>query len=1469
VSTPLPFSDPTRRWFESAFAAPTEVQARGFAEITAGNHALLCAPTGSGKTLAAFLASIDALLTRPLPEESARCRVLYISPLKALTVDVERNLRSPLRGIAREAGRLGLNVPELRVAVRTGDTPADARRDMVRHPPDILITTPESLFLILTSAARSMLASVESVIVDEIHSMASAKRGAHLAVSLERVARLTSDDPQRIGLSATQRPLEEVARFLGGRGRDVRIVDAGSRKLLKVTVETPDPEPASEMDDAQTSGPAAAAGVGTTSRPRSVWPGLGPRILELIRAHRSTIVFVNSRRHAERLSAQLNELAASELVKAHHGSIAREQRAIVEEDLKAGRLPALVATSSLELGIDMGAVDLVIQVGSPGTVVSGMQRIGRAGHSVGEASTGVILPLHRADLLETAVLAERMQRAEVEITRVPRNPIDVLAQQIVAMVALEDWSVEDVRATVTRAYPFSDLGGRAFEATLDMLDGRYPSAEFAELRARIVWDRVGGNIRARPGAQRLAVISGGTIPDRGMYPVTLLDDGRRVGELDEEMVYELRAGETFTLGATTWRAAEITPQRVLVTPAPGEPGKLAFWHGDALGRPVEVGRAVGAFTRELARADERVTIARLEAAGCDQRSVVSLLGFLDEQREATGSLPDDRTLVIERFRDQIGDWRICVLSSLGARVHAPWALAIADRLRERLGVEVQAISSDDGLALRLPDTDELPETDLLFLDPEEVGDLVTRQLQGSPLFASRFRENAARALLLPRRRPGQRTPLWQQRQRSATLLSVASRHPSFPIMAETYRECLADHFDLDALRELMRAVRSREVRVVEVETPRASPWASSLLFEYIGQYMYEGDTPLAERRAQALTLDRELLAELLGSDDLRDLLDPRAIEECGLELQGLHGDPLRDPDEAVDLLRRLGDLSDAELEQRGVSPESTRLLVGGRRAIRVRIAGAERVIAADDAARYRDGLGIALPAGTAEAGGDNDTTMSSLGQLLLRYARGHPPFVADDPADRWDVSATEVDRDLQRLTRAGLLLSGNFRPQGRTREYCHPEVLARIRRRSLASLRSEVEAVEPLVLARFGLRWQGIGDPARGLERLDEIVGQLQGMALPVSVIERDVLPARMPTYRPALLDDLLAAGALVWIGRGPLGRDDGRVALYRREDVRRLAETARLEMAGELHARIRERLRRAPCFIGDLWTAAAGGSEPVRLEEVVEALWDLVWAGEVTNDTWAPLRFLAKGGRRSRLLPLQRLGPPRAQGRWSLVADLLDPAVTTTERLSAVAEQLLRRHGVVTRETLQVEAPAGGFAALYPVFRTMEEVGRCRRGYFVEGLGGAQFAVAGAVDGLRSHRHASSRTDVLAAVDPANPYGASLEWPQLHGRAARAAGAYVVLRDGELRAYLERGGRSLLTSGELGDAEIAGLVGIADRAGRLELLTIDGEPAPEAPLAAALLAGGFQRGARGLIRFAARPGSGIGASLSLSRSTR
>ena len=1541
------FSPATRAWFAGAFAAPTAAQEGAWESIASGRDTLVVAPTGSGKTLSAFLWSLDRLASTPVPEDPKhRCRVLYVSPLKALAVDVERNLRAPLTGIRQAAQRLGLPVPDLRVATRSGDTPADERRAFARTPPDIFITTPESLFLVLTSAAREALRGVDTVIVDEVHAVAGTKRGAHLALSLERLDALLERPAQRIGLSATVRPIEEVARFLGG-SREVAVVQPPAGKTIEISVEVP-------VEDmgalGEVVGPVHGSAAGGEQR-SSIWPAVEERIVDLVEQHRSTIVFCNSRRLAERLTSRINEIATErafpvateepvdlerfpaqhpgqggvgrpsapwgnglpregtvEIARAHHGSVSREQRSEIEEALKAGRLPAVVATSSLELGIDMGAVDLVIQVESPPSVASGLQRVGRAGHQVGAVSRGVVLPKYRGDLVQCAVVAERMAVGGIEATAYPRNPLDVLAQQVVAMCALESWTVDDLAALVRRAAPFAGLPTSALEATLDMLSGRYPSDEFAELRPRITWDRVTGVLAGRPGAQRLAVTSGGTIPDRGMFGVFLVGERKsRVGELDEEMVYESRVGDVFLLGSSAWRIEDISHDQVLVTPAPGQPGRMPYWHGDAPGRPVELGRALGAFLREISALPGEDAVARLTGAGLDESARTNLLAYLAEQREATGVLPDDRTVLVERFRDELGDWRLAIHSPFGAQVNQPWAMALTARLRETYGVDVQSMHSDDGIVIRLPETEEAPSGAAAVFEPEEVEQLVQLEVGGSALFASRFRECAARALLLPRRNPTRRTPLWQQRQRSAQLLAVASQYGSFPIVLETMREVLQDVFDVPGLVALMKDVQERRVRFVEVETQQPSPFARSLLFGYIGAFMYEGDSPLAERRAQALSLDSALLAELLGQAELRELIDADALAEVEAEVRRLTPErAARDLEGVADLLRVLGDLTTTEAVARGATAAWLAELEEQRRAIRVRIAGEERWAAVEDAGRLQDALGTALPVGVPEA--FLEPVRDPLGDLVSRFARTHGPFHPADVASRLGLGIAVVEAALARLSSTGRVVHGEFRPGGTGLEWCDAEVLRALRRRSLAKLRKEVEPVPPEVLARFLPSWQGLGTSGgRGLDGLVRAVEQLQGAVVPASALETLVLPSRVAGYAPPMLDELTASGEVLWAGAGSLPGNDGWVCLLLAESADLLLPPPADLSPTPLHLQVLEALDGGQALffrsLADRVAATDSPTDsPIEDAALQQVLWDLVWAGRLTNDTLAPLRALLGSGRtshssrkgpvrqRSRYgrpaLPIRtgpirtgptrtgtRAGPPSTAGRWSRLPDRDDDP---TRRTHAVAKALLDRHGVVTRGAVVAERVPGGFAAVYSVLKAFEEAGRVRRGYFVEGLGAAQFAAPGAVDRMRAlsrpredetlwttpvpggwdsqrRRRDEARAVVLASTDPANPYGAALPWPTTEGhKPGRKAGALVVLVDGRLVLYVERGGKTLLsfTDDEQCVGPAADALALAVRDGALGKLTVekaDGAPALTSALGVALEHAGFHPTPRGL----------------------
>ncbi len=1513
-------------WFQASFDAPTPPQTQGWPAIARGESTLILAPTGSGKTLTAFLWCINRLMFDPVPDRGRRCRVLYISPLKALAVDIERNLRAPLAGIAHRALALrdAHHVPA--VAIRTGDTPAIERARFLRDPADILITTPESLYLLLTSNAREALRSVDTVIVDEIHALVPTKRGAHLALSLERLEELGRSAAngaavsriQRIGLSATQRPLDEVARFLGGgaagrekgkgqqpkgkrqkvRGkaqkariedpdvaihdefaadrpadteyRPVTVVDTSEKKKLELRIEVP-VEDMARIGEAEEipSGPAS-------QRPKrhSIWTAIHPRLLELVQTHRSTLIFVNSRRIAERLASALNDLAGETLVRSHHGSLARPQRVEVEDRLKAGTIRGLVATSSLELGIDMGAIDLVVQIEAPPSVASGMQRIGRAGHTIGAASRGIIIPKFRGDLIACAAVTRAMHEARIESSRYPRNPLDVLAQQIVAMVATDPWDVDALFDTVRRAAPFAGLSRSIYESVLDMLSGRYPSDDFADLRPRLTWDRLKNTLTAREGAKRVAVINGGTIPDRGLYGVFLIGErgpGARVGELDEEMVFESRVGETFLLGASTWRIEEITHDRVLVSPAPGEPGKMPFWKGDSAGRPLDLGRHIGELVRTLRHMPPAGAIQRLvRHHDLDQQAAENLLRYLADQAAAAGVVPDDRTILIERCRDELGDWRICVLSPFGGRIHAPWAMAAVERARAETGLDVETMWTDDGFVVRFPETEDPPDPNLMIPRSDDVEALVVRQLGGTALFAAKFREAAARALLLPRRRPGGRSPLWMQRKRAADLLGVAARYGSFPMLLETYRECLRDVFDIPALVDTLRRIEAGEIKTATVDSTIPSPFASALLFGYVANYIYDGDAPLAERRAQALAIDQTQLRELLGEAELRELLDADALADVERQLQNL--DPehhARTVDGVHDLLLRLGDLAAAEIAARSRidAQEALAALLHARRAIAVNIGGEARALPVEYAARYRDALGVPLPVGLPES--LLASSPHAAQDLARRYARTHGPFTTTEFAARYALGRPTAETMLKELAVSGRLLEGEFRPGGSGREWCDPDALQSVRRRSLARLRKQVEPVDPAVFGRLLTNWQGVVRRRLGLDALLDAIEHIQGAPLPASIFESEILAARVEGYNPSDLDGLTAAGEVVWCGLEPLGERDGRLALYLTDHLPRLRRTVEpVGLSPHERAIVAHLQAQGASFFAALHEAAGDGYPG----ETVDALWDLVWKGLITNDTFHALRAFTRppdrrkrkpGARRS--FRSRRVAPPSAEGRWSLIRDRAGVQVSPTEWSTATAQQLLARYGVLTREVAAAEGIAGGFSAVYDVLKAMEDTGRIRRGYFVAGVGATQFALPSALELMRSLREPAeeAETVVLSATDPANPYGTMLKWPasgetDAPGRGpTRTVGSLVVLVNGALAAYISRGGRQLLVfmpedepaRSHVGRAlalRLARLARSDDGRGGLLVAEINGTSALDHPFAPFLVDAGFSPSAMG-----------------------
>jgi len=1551
-SGPLPpdFHPATRAWFEATFAGATPVQQHAWAAIAAGQHTLVIAPTGSGKTLAAFLHAIDQVFAerdaqaRQAPSARAvyRTRVLYLSPIKALGADVERNLQIPLAGITAARARQGDPAVQLSVGLRTGDSTPSERARLVRRPPDILITTPESLYLMLTSQARSALADVHTVIIDEIHAVAGGKRGSHLALSLERLQHLLPHPVQRIGLSATVRPVEQVAAFLGG-DRPVQVVQPASSRQRDVRVVVPVPD----MADLAA---AAAPADSDSGRSGSIWPHVEAAILEQVLQHRATLVFVNARGVAEKLTARLNELyarqqqgdaprdaAAAEVLdsftgspvnrvtppaptiaRSHHGSVSKEQRAQIEQALKAGELRCVVATSSLELGIDMGPVDLVIQVAAPPSIASALQRVGRAGHHVGGVSRGRIYPRTRRDLLDAAVVVDSMRAGRIEAIEMPRNPLDVLAQQTVAAVAMGAWTAQDWFDCVRRAAPYRELPRSAFDAVLGMLAGHYPDEAFAGLRPRLVWNRDSGELTARPGARQLAVTSGGTIADRGMYSVVLAqgEEGagtRRVGELDEEMVYESRRNDVITLGATSWRIEQITHDQVVVSPAPGRSARLPFWRGEGLGRPAELGVAIGRFTAELEQAadsaDARSAMQqRLGTDGLDAYAVDNLLALVDDQRRATGVLPTDVRLLVEWCRDELGDWRVILHSPHGRRVHDPWALAVAARLQQQWGLDAAVVASDDGIVVRLPDSHgHLSAADLFVFDPEPLRQTITDAVGHSALFAARFRECAARALLLPRRSPGRRSPLWQQRLRSSQLLQSMQAWPQFPILIETARECLQDVYDLPALDGVMRQLQRGAAQLHEARTAQPSPLAAGLLFGYVAQFLYAGDAPAAERRAQVLSVDSGLLGELLGTADIGTLLDPVVTAQVERELQRLPADRhARGAEGVVDLLRELGPLDEhalaARLQQPQQLPALLQALRAQQRVLAAPVAGRVQWVVVEDAARVRDALGWALPAEIPAA--FLTAVADPLGDLLLRHARSHGPFRSAQVAQRLGIGVAVAEQALQHLQARGRLLQGRFdgTDADGAMQWIDPQVVQRLRLRALQAAREATRPVPGAVYARLLLERHGVmaaagADSARtaraGTDGVLEVIEQLRGLPLPASIWETQVFPARVPDYAPALLDTLLATGTVYWRGHAALGEDDGWVSLHLQDDPPRAlppAETPRsamqqaiVQVLGQgggyflrpLAERVHDHLRAA---------GVADGTHTFHA-----ALWQLVWQGQVGSDLWAPLRALgqvATPPRRARLprrrvagfMPLpasvtQDLAGTHGAGaawagqpgRWALLPHHAVPE--DTARALLLAEDLLERHAVVTRAAAVSEQVPGGFPVLQTVYRRMEEAGQVLRGRFVTGLGGAQFADRADIDRLRELADtppaaaAPAGVVALSALDPASPYGAVLPWPAHAGpRPVRRAGALVVLADGVPVLYLAQGGRALTTFGaatevtrgpgaDLLQAATQALAG-ALRRGRRQRFTlqrIDGAPVARGPLADALRGAGFSSEPGGL----------------------
>jgi ATP-dependent helicase Lhr and Lhr-like helicase len=1440
LSPLLDFHPVVRAWFERTYHEPSPPQMLGWPSIAAGRHTLILAPTGSGKTLAAFLWAINHLVEERLAGEPASgVRILYVSPLKALNNDIHRNLEEPLAGIQAEARLQALHLPPITTAVRTGDTPASKRASMLRKPPDILITTPESLYLMLTSPrARGIFRTVHYVIVDEIHSVCGNKRGVHLSLSLERLARVAEQEFIRIGLSATQRPLDLIARYLGGvdrstgrpEPRPVAIIDAGQKKQMDLRVECAAPD-------------------FSLLSPEGIWPLVFREMLENIRRHRTTLVFVNNRRLAERIAAKLNEMilgtgqtfglyavphstgatlesnpgieAGTPIpVQAYHGSMSREARERMEDDLKAGRLSVLVATSSLELGIDIGSIDLVIQVQSPKGIGRGLQRVGRSGHLVTAGSKGRIYPTHREDLVESAVVARAMTLHDVEPVNIPENCLDVLAQQIVAMVSVEEWDAEELYTLVRQSYCYRELPSDLYGSVLQMLAGRYAHEAFRDLRARISWDRVNNTLRALPGSNHLAITSGGTIADRGYFGVYLEDGRTRVGEVDEEFILESRVGDTFILGSSVWRMIAIDANRLTVVAAPGQPARMPFWRGEGIGRSFEVGRQIGEFRRTIG--------ARLDTPGCteqiqqaypvDGRSAWNIVEHLRRQREATGMVPNDRLILIEGFRDEIGDPRIIIHSCFGRRVNALLGLVLARRLENRVAVEPQMLYNDDGILLRCSDVDTLPLDLLEGLTPGEASEIILTDILSSPLFGGQFRQNASRALLMPRAAPGRRTPLWLQRLRAADLLQVARQVDDFPIVVETIRDVLQDVLDYTHLQAVVRDIAGGSISVRTVQTDFPSPFATGLLFDFIAVYMYEWDQPRSDRLTQFVSINREVLSGILNIDTIRSLVRPEAVTAVESRLQHTaEGTQARSPEELLEILLRVGDLTDSELSDRcaGLAPHIVEDLARNGRAIRMEVGGEARWVAGEERILYTD-PGTHAPV------------------LLRRYLQTHGPVGTARLASRFGLAADRVEQVLTQLSEREPISrrpgSGD-QAGGVEADWFYRPTMERIQRSTLQILRKEIRPSPIDGYTRFLFRWQHLspGTQFEGRTGLAACLEQMQGLPLPSETWEREILLRRVRGYSSPALQEVCASGAFVWTGSG-----QGKLRITTRGEGAVFLPPSSTENEMPLRPSARRILesvsRHGASFFGDLRT-----DTHLSLTALNDGIAELVWNGLLTNDRFDELLQVGRPSRTPREAGIDTIAfirpyhdPDRVRlmrsarkairsvpgwnGRWSPVhvPGVMGEPLSTEERAELQARQLLDRYGILPREFCRREEILP-WPLLAAVLQGMELRGEIRRGYFVEGLSGMQYALPEAVEELRagSAPVGGGRLTLLAACDPANPFGVGVGLPGIAPAAvgrtiSRIPSTYLVFSNGLPIAVIEGYGARLDVLGDPPPADLA-----------------------------------------------------------------
>lgn len=1322
------------RWFSKTFHQPTPPQEMAWPVIARGEDVLLLAPTGWGKTLAAFLYALDWLIRQGVEgEPPPGVAILYLSPLKALNNDIHHNLEAPLQGIREAADELNLSLPPLTRGLRTGDTSPSKRQSMLRHPPQILMTTPESLFLMLSSKAHEMLKQVKFVIVDEIHTLFPNKRGAHLALSLARLAYLVSSPIQRIGLSATLAPLDQVAAFLRGTGpgvSPVQILDAGNRKELDLKIRLSVEDLASLPE-------------------KTIWPSIYRLLLQLIQEVRTTLVFVNSRRLAERITVNLNHLAKKTVARTHHGSISREVRLEVEGLLRKGQLPCIVATSSLELGIDIGFIEQVIQVESPGEVARGLQRVGRAGHTLHQKSTGYLIPKSRTDLLESAVIFREMKKGRIEEVSSPQNPLDVLAQHLVAMTATRCWQLEEIYRLITWAYPFATLSRNDLEGVLAMLSGQYETRGYLDLKPRLFWDRKNNQVRSDPYGKRLAYTGGGTIPDRGYYRVQLGTGGPSLGELDEEFVYERRIGDTFLLGTSSWQIAEIKEDVVIVRPSQSGEGLVPFWRAEQKSRSFLLGRRVGEFLEECEgffQGEKRgcPILWLKEECSLEEKGALALYRFLEDGRKALGALPTHRHLVVEEFFQGEGERRILLHSPYGSRFHLLLSLLFREEFKRELGFSVEALPSDDGLLFRFPAEAPFPGFPWgVVLDHLE--EKVAQQVSSTALFGMTFRHCAQRSLVLPKGDFSRRQALWLSRLKAKNLLDGVKKIPDFPLIKETYREILSDFFPLEEAQRVFQDIQAGEIICSHVERKVPSPFAVSHLFNFTAGFLYGDDTPLASESSDFGFTSKAL--KDLGGRSLPVPLNEKVIESVVQRIQGLSFKRVT-PEKVLHFLYRRGDVLLPELSTlfpgREEELENILSLLQEEGEVVSLLQGTKNFLMVPS--RLPLYLG-ALPG--SQVRGEHPLPLpyrEAFSQLIAQYARTHGPFTTQELVKRYNLPSHQVKKELSLLKEEGILEQGSFLP-GEEEVWCNRDLFQEIWQRSRGVRRRSIQPQTQKEYSKFLATWHGVG----GGEDLATVLHRLQGLFLPAHLWEGVILPSRILTYSPHDLDSLLLSGQFSWQIQGT-------------ESSFGLVFTPVFPLLpGLFQDFLGKYIRSLPSVkkhlswearrVQDCLTEKGALTFPQLLMELsfpTPTLWqslqELLFSGYITNDTLGPVRYLLQTSPKSRRGSKGVLSSSvmATMGRWSLVTP------SQTEDVILQVWALLSRYGILSPVTVKKAGESWG--EISPILYQLEMVDILRQGYLVEGLGGMQFARPEVLSLLQQKRPQSSFCQVFSQEDPANP---------------------------------------------------------------------------------------------------------------------